>query len=105
MGLGIYFGPDNPYNRRYSVRHGRITNQRAELLAATEALRTFDAIWRYNGDLPTEPRRIVIKTDSAYMVGCMTDWICNWKRNGYVNYNGIGVASNFRQTSSALIAS
>ncbi|MHC5020327.1 MAG: ribonuclease HI [Planctomycetota bacterium] len=48
------------------------TNNRMELLAAIEAL-----------DALTGPSRVVLYTDSNYVKGGITEWMRNWKRNGW----------------------
>lgn len=48
------------------------TNNRMELLAAIEALRS----------LP-EPAEVDLHTDSQYLRNGMTDWLPRWKRNGW----------------------
>jgi ribonuclease HI len=58
------------------------TNQRMELTAAIEALR---AIKR--------PCRVTIYSDSKYVVQGMTEWIHNWKRNGWKNASKKPVAN------------
>ena len=88
MGMGVCSGLDNSNNQYWSEWYGRISNQRAELSAAIRAMVQFYRPWRYDYDLPSEPNRVVIKTDSAYVVGCMTDWICKWERNGFVTCKG-----------------
>ncbi|MDX8402165.1 MAG: ribonuclease HI [Mariprofundaceae bacterium] len=50
------------------------TNQRMELRAAIEALKALK-----------KPCRIVIHSDSKYVVQGMTEWIHNWKKNGWKN--------------------
>ena len=50
------------------------TNNRMELTAVIEALRQL-----------TRPCRIVITTDSQYVVKGMTEWIAGWQRNGWRN--------------------
>lgn len=52
------------------------TNQRMELLAALEALRTFDP----SGE------RVRIVSDSTYVVKCFQDkWWVRWEQNGWRN--------------------
>ena len=46
------------------------TNQQAELMAVLHA------VHRFGSD-------ITIVTDSAYVIGCFTEWLPNWKRNGW----------------------
>lgn len=48
------------------------TNNRMELLAAIEAL-----------DATPEGSTVVLYTDSNYVKGGITEWMRNWKRNGW----------------------
>lgn len=73
-GAGVYFGPNDKRNQSVRVRATEAqTNQRAELLAATLALRHAG-----NTALPLE-----IRTDSRYVVMGATEWLHNWKMNGF----------------------
>ena len=48
------------------------TNNRMELTAAIEALRAL-----------SEPCRVSLTTDSTYVRDGITQWLTNWKRNGW----------------------
>ena len=50
------------------------TNQRMELTAAIQALTALN-----------RPCRVVLYTDSRYVLGGITSWINAWKRNGWKN--------------------
>lgn len=50
------------------------TNNRMEMTAAIEALR-----------LLTRPCKVLITTDSQYLVKGMTEWISGWQRKGWLN--------------------
>lgn len=50
------------------------TNNRMELSGAIEALRQL-----------TRPCRVIITTDSQYLVKGMTEWIAGWQRKGWRN--------------------
>jgi ribonuclease HI len=52
--------------------HKATTNNRMELTAAIEALRSL-----------TRPCTVVVRTDSQYVQKGMTLWSINWKRNGW----------------------
>ncbi|MCJ1484876.1 hypothetical protein MMC06_005049 [Schaereria dolodes] len=60
------------------------TNNRAELRAAIAALQ-FKNWWNEGVD------RIVIATDSGYVVAGITTWIHEWKQNGWFASNGYAV--------------
>lgn len=53
----------------------KATNQQAELSAVIQALYRFGT-------------NIVIHTDSKYTIGCFTEWLNNWQRNGWKNAKG-----------------
>jgi ribonuclease HI len=51
------------------------TNNRMEIRAAIEGLKRLE-----------EPRRVLVYSDSAYLVNCMNDgWYLNWQKNGWRN--------------------
>ncbi len=62
----------NSAERELSGYSPATTNNRMELTAVIEALRTLK-----------EPCRAVIHTDSQYLKNGITTWIHNWKRNGW----------------------
>ena len=53
---------------------GETTNNRMELTAAIEALTSLK-----------RPCRVVLTTDSQYLMKGMTEWIAGWQRKGWVN--------------------
>ena len=54
------------------------TNQRMELLAVLEALRSLG--------VGSEAGRVEVVSDSTYVVNCFRDrWWANWQRNGWKN--------------------
>ncbi|MBC8741888.1 ribonuclease HI [Paraburkholderia sp. UCT31] len=52
----------------------RATNQQMELTAAIEALKSLPA-----------GQRVVLHTDSQYVVKGINEWIAGWKKRGWVN--------------------
>ena len=67
------------------------TNQRAEITAIILALE--QALEKYE-NLDTNPYLDVkIYSDSKYAIGCMTNWIYKWTRNGWINAAGNEVAN------------
>lgn len=85
--------PGYAYRTRPLPRHPTPTNQKAELMAVSMALEW--AIERYMGlkgsDRPEF--RVTIRTDSKYVVGCMTEWIHKWRNNNWRNARGQVVAN------------
>lgn len=67
------------------------TNQRAEITAIIVALE--QALEKYE-ELDSNPwLDVKIYSDSKYAIGCMTDWIYKWSRNGWRNSAGNPVAN------------
>ncbi|MBD0866527.1 MAG: ribonuclease HI [Rhodobacteraceae bacterium] len=64
----------NTVVKQHTLQGGeaQTTNNRMELLAAIHAL-----------EFLSHPSRITVVTDSAYVKNGMTDWIFDWKRNGW----------------------
>jgi ribonuclease HI len=64
-----------PHERVITGDDPQTTNNRMELTAALESLRTL-----------TEPCQVDLHTDSAYLVRAFNDgWLDNWQRNGWRN--------------------
>lgn len=104
MAMGAYFGPDNPNNHHWtlSTYPSQTSNQRAELLAAIWTLRRvlyLRSCFPNDGPLPAIrglhqlPMRIMLKTDSAYLVDCMSKWLGHWRSNGFRKSDGKPVLS------------
>ena len=53
------------------------TNNRMEMTAAIEALKAL-----------TKPCKVVLHTDSQYVMKGMTEWMAGWKRKGWKNSQG-----------------
>eukprot|EP00920_Eleutheroschizon_duboscqi_P029002 GHVT01070360.1.p1 GENE.GHVT01070360.1~~GHVT01070360.1.p1 ORF type:complete len:166 (-),score=20.50 GHVT01070360.1:320-817(-) len=75
-GYGVWFGNDDPDNYSGQLREGPPTNQRAELMGVLKGLES--ACKKTAGP-------VVVHTDSKYSIGCATDWLANWKSNGWKN--------------------
>lgn len=65
---------DNTFEKECSGGSRATTNNRMELTAVIEALKA---------SAPYQPEKIVINTDSQYVKNGITQWIKNWKRNGW----------------------
>jgi len=85
-GYGVYFGPRSRHNQSAPLSPTeRHTSQRAELHAALGALDTIRQIRGFrNGQLD----HVVLVTDSAYVTRSMSEFITEWRRNGYRTYFG-----------------
>ncbi|KAI0895271.1 ribonuclease H1 [Annulohypoxylon nitens] len=67
------------------------TNQRAEILAIIVALQW--ALDKYD-DLDGRPIvNVTIHSDSRYAVGCLSQWVYTWARNGWKNSRGNPIAN------------
>lgn len=76
--------PDGPFASGAEVH---TTNQRMEITAVLEALRSLD---RLGGG----PTAIEVASDSAYVVNCFRDgWWRGWERRGWRNAQGKPVAN------------
>ncbi|HWI52602.1 MAG TPA: ribonuclease HI [Symbiobacteriaceae bacterium] len=63
------------HKREISGYEAKTTNNRMEISAAVEALRTLKA-----------PCQVKLYSDSAYLVNAfLQNWLGNWQRNGWVN--------------------
>jgi len=54
------------------------TNNRMEMSAAIQALRA----------VKTPGKRILLLSDSKYLIGCCTEWMAGWKKNGWKRKGG-----------------
>ncbi|KAI0886543.1 ribonuclease H-like domain-containing protein [Annulohypoxylon maeteangense] len=71
---------------RLSTTNYDATNQRAEILAITMALKW--ALEKYD-TLDSNPELdLTINSDSQYAVDCMNEWIYKWVRNGWTTTRG-----------------
>ena len=75
-GIGVYFGPDDPRNLSEPLTGTKQTNQRAELMAIIRAMEQCPNANMY------------IYSDSTYSIKGATEWMKNWKRNGWKKQNG-----------------
>lgn len=84
--IGVFFGPGS--ERNYGCILGsriQFTNQVAEISAAINAIRDTRSWY------PEEEKKIcklLIVTDSKYLVEGISDYIWKWKRNGWRNARG-----------------
>ncbi|KAF1847204.1 ribonuclease H-like protein, partial [Cucurbitaria berberidis CBS 394.84] len=77
-GVGVYFGEKDPRNIGRPLGPGKQTNQRAELMAVRLAL-----------DSASGHKKVVIRSDSKYAIGCVTDWYYKWKLQSWRKAAGI----------------
>lgn len=72
-GVGVFFGDSHPLNYSEPVQ-GRQTNNTAEIQAAACAI---DLARKAGID------RLVINTDSQFLISCITVWIHKWKKSNW----------------------
>ena len=72
-GVGVYFGPGSRLNISEHLPGKLQTNQRAELTAVIRAMEI------------VRDRNLLIVSDSNYAIKGATEWLKNWKKNGWVN--------------------
>jgi len=94
-GAGVYF----PRQPRLSATkalpnnsYPRVTNQRAEL---TGLVMILEAGLKRKMELDERNPFFIlhVQTDSAYAIGCVTQWNEKWERNGWLNSKGAPVAN------------
>jgi ribA/ribD-fused uncharacterized protein len=73
-GIGVWFGDNDPRNTSISITSPNPTNQSAELMAIKYAL-------TFSRDID----EVLIMTDSAYSINCLTVWYKTWVGNGWKN--------------------
>ena len=88
---GVFFGPDSYYNSADEIYHDSptghsITSQYAEIFAAYTALKIVKD--RRNEHPFKNLTAVVVNTDSKYVVDAVTEWMINWRNNGWRDYNG-----------------
>ena len=82
-GYGVYWGVDHPWNGSYTMpKEEGATNNKAELRAAIKAIE----IAEHN-----QVEKLVINSDSKYVVQGITQWSDNWCKNGWKTSNGESV--------------
>ncbi|XP_077009178.1 ribonuclease H1-like [Tamandua tetradactyla] len=82
-GIGVHWGRGHPLNACERVS-GRQTNQTAELQAAYKAIKQARS---------QNMNELTIGTDSQFVIKGMTEWIGNWKDNGWKTASGRDVVN------------
>ena len=79
-GCGVYFQDNEKYNISYKIKKGNITNQVAELTACVKGIeRVLSKIVFY---------KIIIYTDSMYLINSITNWSDKWAKNKWRKSDG-----------------
>ncbi|XP_077009203.1 ribonuclease H1 isoform X2 [Tamandua tetradactyla] len=77
-GIGVYWGPGHPLNVGIRLP-GRQTNQRAEIHAACKAIEQAKT---------QNINKLVLYTDSMFTINGITNWVQDWKKNGWRTSTG-----------------
>lgn len=77
-GIGVWFNHGHPLNISAPVK-GPATNNNAEIQAARYAI-SQAACANLN--------KLIIHTDSKFLINCITEWINKWKKNNWKLVNG-----------------
>ncbi|ODV97330.1 hypothetical protein PACTADRAFT_21332, partial [Pachysolen tannophilus NRRL Y-2460] len=80
-GYGVFFGDGDERNVGLPVKGPFQTNQRAELLAAQHAITSIYKELKLNNMVPVI--RYKLKTDSHYVLNCLTKWYKSWEQNNW----------------------
>tara|TARA_Y100000589_G_C27077305_1_gene598055 strand:- start:465 stop:953 length:489 start_codon:yes stop_codon:yes gene_type:complete len=79
-GCGVYFPKHEKYNISYKIKRGNITNQVAELTACVKGIeKVLRKIVFF---------KIIIYTDSMYLINSITNWADKWKENKWKKSDG-----------------
>ncbi|KAL7305197.1 hypothetical protein TKK_0002586 [Trichogramma kaykai] len=73
-GFGVWFGDNHPLNVVQAL-DGKATNNRAEIKAVTMAAEQAEK---------AGIKKLRVNTDSQFLIDCITKWMPNWKKNGWV---------------------
>jgi ribonuclease HI len=87
-GIGVFFTLNDPRNVSARLPGHRQTNQRAELFAVLRALETL-----HLNRSSCDRKRVVILSDSKYVVNALTDWVLRWESCGWKTLDGKNVIS------------
>jgi ribonuclease HI len=84
-GYGVYFEDEqfHKYNGSKIMTGDNPTNQRAELTACIAAIKKFKYIVKKNNTI----EKLIIYSDSMYVINTITIWAHKWKLNGWVRKN------------------
>ncbi|KAK8093394.1 hypothetical protein PG997_000079 [Apiospora hydei] len=90
--LGVFFRADSKWNRSEVLPPEDATSQRAELCAALRALELIHQAvaheWEASITCGYPLKRVILKSDSSYLVSSMTEWIFGWREHGFTTARG-----------------
>ena len=82
-GIGAYYGESDTRNYSSALKSGKLTNNKAELIAILYAL-----VMDFN------EQDMNIHTDSMYSIRCITQYAPKWERNGWITSKATPVESS-----------
>ncbi|KAK8005879.1 hypothetical protein PG991_012176 [Apiospora marii] len=102
--LGVFFRRCRQWNKSEILPRADATSQRAELCAALRALQTVRDVVAHEPDYSVL-KRVILKTDSNYLVSNMTQWTLRWYDNGFTTARGLPVANRdlFEQLAACIL--
>ena len=85
-GIGIYFSDNNLDNVKCKLNIPKITNNICELLAGKEAINIIINKKKFLENIENKIKnKIIIYTDSCYLINCITLWYRTWQKNNWKN--------------------
>jgi len=78
-GYGVFFGDGDPRNLSEPFFSYPLTNNRAELYACIRAIEQY----MLYSKLRTKQSKLIINSDSKYVIDSMTKWLEGWKKKGW----------------------
>lgn len=88
-GIGVFFGDNDPRNISKHLETNKVSNNVAELMAGKLGIIKLKETNYKIGD------KIIICTDSEYMINCITKWSNDWEKNGWKR-NDLGKLKNIQ---------
>jgi len=78
-GVGVWWGEHHPLNYSARVKGDKQTNNAAEIQAATVCIRQA---------VDQGLDKLLIHTDSQFLISCITQWVKGWKNKGWKTATG-----------------
>ena len=84
-GIGVFFGDNDERNISLSLEEtieNKVTNQVTELLACIKGIEKLVSTCKI------DKNKIIIYTDSMYIVNMLTSWAENWEKKNWIKSDG-----------------
>lgn len=79
-GYGVFFGDNHKHNISKKLKGKHISSQAAELTAVIKGIEKCISSYNIN--------KIIIYTDSMYVINCITQWSEKWRQNNWKKSTG-----------------